>query len=354
MLMDKILKESKRDYVQKTFTAGSEVESMDETKYAKDFLKLTNAKGYFVTPSAEGFIRDFEKMYYHIELPFTSSSCYASWCVYKLSKESGVTVTLDGQGSDEIFGGYDVYMYPYYQMEFLLKGNFSQLFPNSTFLKNQYNLNIRKQFTEILKKNAANIDSLKTNYEKRRIEKDTIFSKELIENSKELLMKQNNVMHYEKGGKFTGSFSNYLKDTLYKISLPSLLRVVDRNSMAHSIEARVPFLDYRILEFAYSLPHNFKINKGTSKYILREMLKGHLPDKILNRPKLGFVTSEKIWFEKDKVFLKEYINSNIDPLNSLLDVSKVDSLLTLIIRLTIQLINSGESCPCAQFLKTLN
>jgi asparagine synthase (glutamine-hydrolysing) len=94
--------------------------------------------------------------------------------------------------------------------------------------------------------------------------------------------------------------------------LPSYLRYEDKNSMAHSIESRLPFLDYRLVEFAFSLPWDQKINRGTLKFILRNALKGILPDTIRKRQdKVGFSTPEDLWFRGEmKDAITQIINSN--------------------------------------------
>jgi asparagine synthase (glutamine-hydrolysing) len=82
-------------------------------------------------------------------------------------------------------------------------------------------------------------------------------------------------------------------------SLPMLLHWEDRDSMAHSIEARVPFLDYRLVEFVLGLPDELKIADGTTKRVLREGMRGSLPERVRNRvDKMGFVTPEEVWLRE--------------------------------------------------------
>jgi asparagine synthase (glutamine-hydrolysing) len=83
-------------------------------------------------------------------------------------------------------------------------------------------------------------------------------------------------------------------------SLPMLLHWEDRDSMAHSIEARVPFLDYRLVEFVTGLPDEFKIDGGVTKRVMREGMLGALPERVRTRiDKLGFVTPEEVWMKQD-------------------------------------------------------
>jgi asparagine synthase (glutamine-hydrolysing) len=307
--MDKILKEQSDNYIQKTFTVGSEVSEYDETKYAEEVLKLTNARGYYVTPTSDGLFNDMEKLLYHLEDPFPSTSCYASWCVYKLANDSGVKVTLDGQGPDELLGGYEKYMFPSFLLELFMNGYFNEFNKNLSAIKNIYGYTNSYQLKEIGKE-AFKLSGFMTKRYKNKIKNNALIKKEFAKNyfdesyiHSEYL--DNNSYFFN----LKNSYSNLQKNYYYTLSLQSLLRVVDRNSMAHSVEARVPFLDYRLVEFIYSLPHNYKIRKGITKYILRESMKNRLTDNIINRKKIGFVTAEKNWFEERKENIMELINA---------------------------------------------
>ncbi len=100
---------------------------------------------------------------------------------------------------------------------------------------------------------------------------------------------------------------NFLYLTLFATSVPSLLRFEDRNSMAHSIESRVPFLDYRMAEFLFSTPDEEKIHNGMTKRILRDAMAGVLPESIRNRTdKIGFSTPEDTWF---RTTLRPYVEN---------------------------------------------
>ena len=98
-----------------------------------------------------------------------------------------------------------------------------------------------------------------------------------------------------------------------KYGLPQLLREEDRNSMAFSIESRLPFLDYRVVNFLFSIPEKFKVRKGMTKYILRESMKGILPEEIRTRiGKLGFPTPMDDWMREPEVirFIKGIFSSD--------------------------------------------
>jgi asparagine synthase (glutamine-hydrolysing) len=109
-----------------------------------------------------------------------------------------------------------------------------------------------------------------------------------------------------------------------KTNLPMLLHFEDRNSMAHSIESRVPFLDYRLVEFIYSLPDHYKITDGITKRILRDSLEGIIPKEIQNRmDKLGFATPEEIWVKKNASLFRQKIEYAIEKSNGILKKDKV-------------------------------
>jgi asparagine synthase (glutamine-hydrolysing) len=94
--------------------------------------------------------------------------------------------------------------------------------------------------------------------------------------------------------------------------VPASLHAEDRNTMAFSVESRIPFLDYRLIEFAFSLPNRFKIRKGLGKWLLRESMKGILPEKVRTRKdKAGFVAPASDWFKtKNRSEIKELLHSD--------------------------------------------
>ncbi len=100
--------------------------------------------------------------------------------------------------------------------------------------------------------------------------------------------------------RYQGSLDEVLKRELFRTNLPLLLHWEDRNSMAFSIESRVPFLDYRLVEYLASLPLDQKIRGGVTKYVLRSAIRGLVPDAIRCRmDKMGFVTPEEVWMKED-------------------------------------------------------
>ncbi len=272
---------------QKTFSAVYEYKRIDEREYIEEVIKETNVEKNYVFPSGEELFKEVEKLIYYQEEPFMSTSIYAQWNVMRLVSKK-VKVLLDGQGSDELLAGYlnptlynrtsfgDVLkqrkFFKFFKERFL---NFPMLYGD---LKIIYSYFIRKKVLknkEIL--NQAFLDKFKN---KKEIPKEI---KDLADWSYELLMN---------GG------------------IQTLLKYEDRNSMAFSIEARVPFLDYKVVEYIFSIPIDQRIKNGWTKYILRNAMKDILPEKVRKRrSKLGFPTPQEAWFREHKDKILEIFDS---------------------------------------------
>ncbi|MEW5955543.1 MAG: asparagine synthase (glutamine-hydrolyzing) [Candidatus Micrarchaeota archaeon] len=279
---------------QKTFSAVYPGEKVDESLFIGEVIKQTRSDAHYVTPRGENLFDLVKKVIRAQEEPFGSTSIFAQWHVFKLAKENGVTVMLDGQGADEILAGYHTY-FSYYFAELLtglrlnrfLKeiGAYQKLHGKTSLYSKSGLLNVAASialpFTPVWLRSAARayarggVSWLSPSFEKQFERTD--------------YLKRNR-------GEFTSPFGANLHANLTSMVLPALLHYEDRNSMAFSIEARVPFLDYRLVDFAYSLPADQKIRGGVTKIVLRNAMKGILPEKIRERmDKIGFATPEDEW-----------------------------------------------------------
>lgn len=286
---------------QKTFSSCFENKKYDERKYIQYVIDKTGAETNFTFPSGEELFELIKEVIWHQDEPFGSTSIFAQWHVMKLAKERDVRVLLDGQGADELLAGYHGYYISF----------FADLIKTFQFKKVLDEINYYSKYHSYSKLYAIAMAII---YLAPPLFKFKIKVKYITKIKKGWLntefVRANNKseIHAQK-------YKSYLHDHLYQVltsGLPALLHYEDRNSMAFSIEARVPFLDYRLVEFVFSLPNNQKINKGVTKIILRNAMKGVLPEEVIKRmDKMGFVTPEDIWFRtvaKDKVL--EIINSD--------------------------------------------
>jgi len=278
---------------QKTFSSCFENPDYDERYFIEKVIKKTGAEKNYIFPQVEHLFKDLFRLIWHQEEPFGSTSIYAQWSVMKLAKDRGVTVLLDGQGGDELLAGYSPSFY-FLISETLKKIDFIRLMKEiNGFRKNPKS--IPDQF--ITKMIAA----LLPNSIKPILWRVTQRRMNWVEDG----FQNKYLRHFPKPLKFKHDLNNYLYHIFRTMILPGLLHYEDRNSMAFSLETRLPFLDYRLVEYAFSLPSDQKIKDGVTKVVLRNAMKGILPEEIRNRmDKMGFVTPEDIWI---KTILKNQI-----------------------------------------------
>ncbi|MBK7854639.1 MAG: asparagine synthase C-terminal domain-containing protein [Bacteroidetes bacterium] len=280
--------------------------------YTRGDKKFPAIEPHYFKPTNDDVAEAFAKAMHHADVPAAGSSFISQYFLMKLIAKHKIKVVLDGQGSDEYLGGY---MHTFYRviadMMALLK--FSSAFNISKHVNSAQGKSSSAIFAH-LGKSAMSL----------LCDEQKLYSTEYkhyhpftanISSSKKVFE-----LEKVKGSKT----DNFLFQLLFNTSLPSLLQYEDRNSMAFSIESRVPFLDHRLVEFAFTLNNEDKINGITTKYILRESLKGILPDAVYNRKdKKGFVTpGENKWLRGPLSHLLEANFSN----NNLLRKEKVKQL----------------------------
>jgi asparagine synthase (glutamine-hydrolysing) len=209
----------------------------------------------------------------------------------RLARENNVTVVLDGQGGDEALGGYHLF-FPSHLADLARQMRVIRFWREDEQFRriHAYPLDRQVRLLELLRPWVP--DAILT---RRKTKRKLIELSKLDWLSRDFLSTNNHEM------KFRQVYSSHLSQHLYRFltreRLPSLLRYEDRNSMAFSLEARVPFLDYRLIEFVFALPNSQKLREGMTKVVLRNAMKGVLPERVRQRvDKMGFVTPESIWF----------------------------------------------------------
>ncbi len=256
---------------------------INESQWAEMVNQHVNAIPHYIEPTFDSFCNDFERLITIQDEPFGSTSIFAQYTVFKKIAETNVKVVLDGQGADEAFAGYVGFIEIY--LDSLLKqGNHFNYLKEAFMLRKNYALNLPTK--SILTNFAKNITQ-------RKATKNPTAEILTSQQADEYLTRLEALaVNYD-------NFDGYLQNMLCESNIPQLLRYEDRNSMAFSIESRVPFLEPRLIEFALSLPGNFKIRNGLTKSVLRDAIKSFVPRKIANRvDKLGFPTPEIEWMNK--------------------------------------------------------
>ena len=285
----------------KAFTAHCRDKRFDETRFIDSVIAKAGFTALKTYPKAADLRREMEELIFSQDEPFVSLSVYAQWKVFRLSGEAGVKVMLDGQGADELLGGYDTHMYEFFAQllttfkwrsfvkELLLCNKRRGLSPASTLKYTALHL-LPVSLRGIMARSVVSADN-PFYWPKRCLTSD------IQDDTAGLDLPDN-----------TGRLDKALYRTFYK-GLPEFLRYEDRNSMAHSIESRLPFLDHRLVEFVFSAPEAQKIRDGKGKVILRRAMKGVLPEIVRNRyDKIGFASSQEVWFRNE---LRDHISDII-------------------------------------------
>jgi asparagine synthase (glutamine-hydrolysing) len=281
----------------KTFSIGFAESAFDERPYARTVAERYNTEHheFLVTPNAVEILPELVR---HYGEPFADSSALPTWYLSKMTKEH-VTVALNGDGGDELFAGYNWYATG------AMLARAAGICPQSVAAIVRYLLGrhpqgsiLRKcsRFFDLLGKiPAARFADLRT--EIKADFKGKLYSPELAQNLRSA------PESYLENSYNQGVGTDDLDRMLYTDTmtyLPEDLMVkVDRATMAHSLEARSPFLDHELMEFVASLPSDFKINKHGSKYILKEAVKDFFPQGFFDRPKMGFSVPLSTWFKGD-------------------------------------------------------
>jgi len=279
-----------------SFSAIFREKEFSEYSYINDTIHIyPQIKPHFVYPSPSDLRNDFESLLQVIETPFRSLSVYSQYCLYRYIKNnSDVIVLLNGQGADEIFAGYSAH-FPMYLDELITHNRISIFLKELYYLNKYRNTELRKYLSSII---LRLISRIKTRFSINDAIRDNNGKHEDI------------LAYIPKNGlrKFR-SLNEKLFHNLTIASLPEYLRYEDRNSMNFSLESRLPFLDYRIVEFVFRLGSCFKINRGVSKAILRNSVVNDVVPSVLNRKdKMGFISPQEIWH---KTILKDWMRDII-------------------------------------------
>ena len=285
----------------KTFTgAFHEGPQFNETKYAQEVAERCGAEMLVVYPTESDFIDLLPHLIYHMDEPAAGPGLFPQFMVSRLASQ-GVKVVLGGQGGDEIFGGYARFLVAYFEQA--IKGavfethdegehivSLSSILPNLPYLR-QYVPMLKRFFEKdffesgdrryfrLIDRSEGDIGFLSDDF-KCGYNSEAIFARfQTLFNHPDTLSYYNKMVHYD-----------------LVASLPALLQVEDRVTMANSLESRVPLLDHRIVQLITSMPPRMKFKGGEMKYILKKAVKQILPPSIFYRKdKMGFPVPLHIW-----------------------------------------------------------
>jgi asparagine synthase (glutamine-hydrolysing) len=269
--------------------------SVDERPYIDAVVAKTGVLNSRVFPRPDGVAEQIETITRHQDEPFGSTSIFAQWCVFQRAGAEGIKVMLDGQGADEQLAGYHA-MFPLYYRQLLCGAHGVRLLRTVAERRRVHGATLRGELTALAMAIVPPALLGRVARRARGHEQRNWIGADLEAAAENELTPFHAAVARDGLAPITGLGRACLAH-VQTTSLPMLLHYEDRNSMAHSVEARVPFLDHRLVEFSIALGDRHKMRGAETKSILRRAMKDVLPLAVRERhDKLGFATPEETWF----------------------------------------------------------
>jgi asparagine synthase (glutamine-hydrolysing) len=291
------------------FSAAFHDAGFDERPYIKIVLNQYGGKAFYTFPTAETFLEDFDRFIYHHDEPPGSLSQHAAWCVMRLAREHRVPVLLNGHGGDELFSGY----WPAYYL----------------FLRQHFGRSPLRVVEHLL---GALLPGGNPMLVWHMLPHFRWYQHRSKRNNRALLQS-----HWSSTG-FTfrenwAQVAQQLEPVQYRLAeirhvhLPRLLKWDDRNSMAFSIEGRYPLLDYRLVEWAVTIPPAMNFRRGWNKLLLRQALSDILPSPIQWRSKVSFYSPQSVWIRTTlRPIILNLVQQPSERLREIIEPSKLKAL----------------------------
>lgn len=272
-------------------TAIGESPRTDESAFARQVAEAGGMKWVPLRPVYDEFRNTLPDVVRAQEEPYASPSINMQWFVMRTARESGVTVLLDGQGGDETLLGYEKYYAAHIATVWREQGFGSAAGAVLDARRNNSKMGFINTAKYLVGGLSAPARYHFYKYRHRYLKNTPQLPAQLSDYARACL-DEFSLQELEIG----------------RTNLPILLRYEDKNSMAHSIETRLPFLDYRALEAALSIPAQFKIKDGWTKWVLRKGMTGRMPDSVAwRKSKLGFEAPEDIWLPRHLPIMRDKV-----------------------------------------------
>lgn len=312
-----------------TFTATSDDRKLDESQYARAVNEFSGSTGHELLPTSERLWKELDQIIWHQDEPFGSTSIFAQWCVFSAMADQGIKVALDGQGADEQLGGYNSFV-SLHIVNQIMKWRFISAQHSFKNFKNSGRVSTGSilsamaytHLPKTLRGVAGRLAKIPSQNSGNWLNPRLIDGVGVQDPFTPL-------------GEYPQSVSALSRDMVDRINLPMLLRFEDRNSMAFGIEARVPFVDHELMEFALTLPEEYLLRDGNTKSVLRDSVADCLPITVAQRrDKIGFQTAERSW-------LASHANEILSEFDQLSE--RADGIMTTSTREFMQIALSGEN-----------
>lgn len=289
----------------KTFTvAFKDGSEFNELKWARIVADKFKTEHYEILISEKEAFEFYESMVYQLDEPLADPVCIPFYFVSKLAKDNGIKVVQVGEGADELFFGYPTY--------FSYLNFYNRYWKNSQkFVPDFIKRNIYKISKQLIKSKSNHLEIMRNWSEKRALFWSGAIS--FNEYQKQFILNDFNydsfdiIKHYLKDLNESDDFIKKMTYLELKLRLPELLLMrADKMSMLNSLEVRVPFLDYKLVEYMLNLGSSWKIKNNQTKYLLKKVAEKYLPKDIIYRKKVGFASPVERWFNHGKYFKKYY------------------------------------------------
>lgn len=284
----------------RTFSSDYQEADCSESAFIQAVVEGCGTQATRLIPRPEELPGIMERLVWHQDEPTASAALFTQWKVMQ-SAHGSVTVLLDGQGGDELFAGYLPYFEDFLWDQVMASRENEEIGPAQEVCQRNFSRWVAKarwqrRLPRFLRK-------------REKFKPDPYTPPHLLREELRQSMLGLDRSRTPRDPAWPGRLSRRLAHDLAHLSIPQLLRYEDRNSMAFSLEARTPFLDYRVVEFAFSLPNHFKLQRGWTKFVLRRALQGHLPPQVVGRrDKKGYPTPASHWFRGP---LKEWLAEHL-------------------------------------------
>ena len=311
----------------------------DETKEIDEIISgCRHIDSYKLSPSGEDLTSSINDFIYGMGEPVFSTTSFAHYKLMKEIHNKNVKVVLNGQGSDEAWCGYGRYIAGYFLLDRLLSepGKFlPQLNSINRKLEMSYVQLISQTLKAFVGRRQASLVRSKNIEKTREIISDELYNDNYLNFPDTRFNSPNG-----------DNLSAYMKNNIAFQGFGQILHYEDHSSMQSSIEIRSPFIDYRIMELAFSIPEKMKFHDGVTKKILRELFKDKLPSSVIdNHRKIGFMTPFDKWLgeESSVRFVNEILNSSSFNNKNIWNAEKIR-----------KIFNSKEKYPSFPYWRILN
>lgn len=305
------------DYKPDTYTLAYPGHQLDESHFAIQVIKKYDIPKHLVSTTEEYLKQHIDRLIYHQDEPFTGVTVMAQSHIYESINNSGYKVVLGGQGGDEILCGYDKFSVALFKEN--IKKNPLTAINELCHFQNLRSFGIIDAVQSII--------FYERNKRNKRIDWYTLSEKQ--KKTRFNRTKENDVVQVS-------------YNLLFGLGISALLRYEDRNSMSYGIESRMPFLDYRLVEYCLNMPSELKLKRGITKDILRKSMTGIVPDDILNRnDKMGFVTPQNKWMNNNKSYYLRLASSALDKM-PFVNKKKVKAIIQSDNNMLWRVINTGR------------